>query len=85
MPEDDLELVRSGRFGPASFRRYEWEVAYSTRQYIDLLLTYSGHRALPTAARQSLLGCISHLIDTRYDGRVVKRYLTQLRIARRLA
>jgi len=48
-----------------------------------LLLTYSGHRALPAAQRDGLLNCIAGLIDQNH-GRVVKRYLTELRIARRL-
>lgn len=45
IPKDDRELVSSGRFGPAGFARYEWELAYSTADYLDVLLTYSGHRA----------------------------------------
>ena len=74
---------RSGRFGPATFRRYEWEATYSTAEYIDLLLTYSGHLALDPEARGRLLGCIAELIDSRYDGRLTKRYLTELRVAHR--
>ncbi|MDQ2934432.1 MAG: class I SAM-dependent methyltransferase [Chloroflexota bacterium] len=77
------ELDRSGRFGPVLFRRYEWEVTYSTGEYLDLLLTYSGHRALAPAAREQLLGCIGELIQTHFHGRVTKRYLTELRIAMR--
>jgi SAM-dependent methyltransferase len=72
-------------FGPPEFHRYEWELPYSTAGYLDLLLTYSNHRALPPAARTGLLGCIADLIDNRYAGRIVKRYLSELRIARRLA
>jgi len=83
IPEDDRELASSGRFGPATFHRYEWELSYSTAEYLDLLLTYSGHRALPAAQRDGLLNCIAGLIDQNH-GRVVKRYLTELRIARRL-
>jgi SAM-dependent methyltransferase len=82
--DDDAELAASGRFAAAGFRRYEWELPYPTEQYIDLLLTYSGHRALPAAARNGLLDCIAELIDRRYGGRIVKRYLTQLRVAKRL-
>ena len=59
IPDDDAELASSGRFGPATFHRYEWELAYSTAEYLDLLLTYSGHRALPDARRQGLLDCVA--------------------------
>jgi SAM-dependent methyltransferase len=84
IPEDDWELTSSGRFGPVSFYRYEWELAYSTADYLDLLLTYSGHRALPAAQRSELLNCIARLIDVNHGGRIVKRYLTELRLAQRL-
>jgi SAM-dependent methyltransferase len=78
------ELDRSHRFGPAEFRRYEWELNYPTSSYLDLLMTYSGHRALDPPARSGLLDCIARLIDTAYGGRITKRYLTELRIAQAL-
>ncbi|MEU0488878.1 class I SAM-dependent methyltransferase [Nocardiopsis sp. NPDC006139] len=78
------EVARSGRFGPVTIRRYEWDLAYTTAGYLDVLRTYSGHRALPPQAREGLLGCIAALIDRRYDGRITKRYLTELRVSRTL-
>jgi hypothetical protein len=47
----------------------------STRRY--------GHQGLPPAARDGPLGDIARLIDGRYGGRIEKRYLTELRVARR--
>ena len=84
IPQDDRELTSSGRFGPAGFFRYEWESPYSTAEYLDLLLTYSGHRALPEPRQSALLNALARLIDTKHGGRVVKRYLTELRVARRV-
>jgi SAM-dependent methyltransferase len=84
IPEDRAEIERSPRFGTPRFARYEWDQDYTAEEYIDLLLTYSGHRALPDDARAGLLGCIHALIEDRYGGRVTKRYLTELRTARRL-
>lgn len=84
VPADSGETDRSGRFGPAVFHRYERELPYTTAEYLDLLLSYSNHRALPSARREGLLACIRALADGRYGGRVVKRYLTELRITRRL-
>lgn len=83
IPRDGEELDRSGRFGPAIFRRYEWDLSYSTSAYIETLMTYSSHRALAPKARANLLACIAHLIESRYGGRITKRYMTELRIARR--
>jgi SAM-dependent methyltransferase len=79
---DSDELEHSGQFEPATFRRYEWEELYSAREYIDLLSTYSDHRALEETVRRHLLDCISQVIVERYGGRIRKRYLNELRIAR---
>ncbi|MEV6423987.1 class I SAM-dependent methyltransferase [Streptomyces sp. NPDC051662] len=76
------EVSRSGRFGPTVFRRYEQDLTYTTSDYLDLLRTYSGHRALPEAAMNGLLGCVAHLIDGRYGGRVTKRNLIELAVSR---
>jgi hypothetical protein len=84
IPSSSDELDRSPRFGPASFRRHEWERSYTTTGYIEVLLTYSGHRALDPRAQAGLLDCIADLIDTSYGGRITKRYLTELRVARRV-
>ena len=83
IPHNSGDLERSDRFEPPTFRRYEWEVAYSTPEYLDVLQTYSGHIALDPDTREGLLGCIAELIDSRYGGRISKRYLAELRMARR--
>ena len=80
---DTAELDGSGWFGPVAVRRWEWERSYSTTGYLDVLRTYSGHRALDPARRERLLGCIAELIDGRHGGRIAKRYLTELRVAHR--
>jgi hypothetical protein len=66
---------------PRAVRRYEWELPYTTASYLDLLRTYSGHRDLDPGSQAGLLGCIAHLIDSRHGGRIVRRYLTELRVA----
>ncbi|MDX8052522.1 class I SAM-dependent methyltransferase [Lentzea sp. BCCO 10_0798] len=77
------EFDDSAYFGEPEFHRYEWEQGYDTEAYADLLLTYSNHIALPD--RDPLLADVRQLIDTRYDGRIVKRYLTQLALAVRVS
>ncbi|PSK95854.1 methyltransferase family protein [Murinocardiopsis flavida] len=81
--EDRAEPPGSERFGPAEFRRYEWELTYTTGEYLDLLRTYSGHRALAPEARRGLLDCIAARIDREHGGYITKRYLTELRVAHR--
>jgi SAM-dependent methyltransferase len=61
IPRDGAEIEGSGLFGPVVFQRYEWELAYTTREYLDVLLTYSGHIALAGRLRRGLLDCIAAL------------------------
>ncbi len=82
---DVTEIERTGRFGPVDVRRYESETAYSAAEYGDLLLTYSDVLALEPDAQAAFIGCIRGLIDDRYGGRIVKRYVRTLRLARRTA
>jgi SAM-dependent methyltransferase len=82
-PKDSAEFDASGRFGPVEFRRYEWEQTYTTAEYLDLLSSYSGHRALTQQARDGLYGCVSALIESA-GGSITKRYLTQLAAAKSL-
>lgn len=84
IPCDSTEIDQSGCFSSAVFRRYEWELSYSSRQYLDLLNTYSGHRALEPARRIPLLECIENLIDGSYGGQITKRYLSELQVATRI-
>lgn len=62
---------------------YEWEVEYATESYLNLLTTYSDHRALPKDDLDNLLECLGNLIDRKYQGRISKRYLAHLVIMRR--
>ena len=77
------EVDESPLFEAAQRRRYQYDITYRTREYIDALSTYSGHRALDPQRRAGLLGCIAELIEDDFDGRVTKRYLYELRVARR--
>jgi SAM-dependent methyltransferase len=85
IPADTAELDDSGLFEPAVVRRYLWARTYTASEYRDLLLTYSGHRALETTRRQGLLECITGLIETRSAGRITKQYMNELFLARRRA
>jgi hypothetical protein len=80
---DTAELDNSGLFEPAVVHRYLWNQTYTTQEYRDLLLTYSGHRALNATSRLHLLDCITGLIQTRFGGRITKQYMNQLCLARR--
>lgn len=84
IPMEGEEIEQSDLFNPPEFRRYATDIPYTRESYIDVLLTYSGHRALAPDLRRGLLECIGALIDGRYGGQIVKTYLSELRTARRL-
>jgi SAM-dependent methyltransferase len=65
------------------YRRYEWEQTYTAAEYRDLLLTYSGHRALSRERQAGLLECITLLADREFGGRVTKAYMNELRVSRK--
>jgi protein-L-isoaspartate O-methyltransferase len=83
VPQDASDLEAAGRLGPVTFRRYERDVVYTGAAFTDVHRTYSNIITMPAAAREGLLGCLGQLIDSRYGGQITKRYLFELRAARR--
>ena len=83
VPSEAPALEAGGHFAPAETRRFEQEIAYTTAEYLDLLCTYSNHRALAPEPREKLLHCIAALIDGAHGGRIAKRYLHELAVARK--
>jgi hypothetical protein len=79
----DLGADPEHLLGPAVLRCYETDRVYTTETYVDVLQTYSGMRAMDRDALDGLLACIGALIDSRYGGMIVKRYLRTMRVARR--
>jgi SAM-dependent methyltransferase len=77
------ELDDSGLYESPRVHRFVWTLLYSTADYRDLLLTYSGHRDMESPNRTGLLDCITSLIDAGYRGRITKQYMTELHLVRR--
>lgn len=85
---DDLadlsqEIERSGRFRNVGARRYVWQVRYTAPEYIAVLDTYSGHRALADEQRERLYDRIRRRIAAEPGQAVTKTYLTTLNVAER--
>jgi SAM-dependent methyltransferase len=78
------EIGASGRFGSVAVRRYVWDVSYTADEYIGVLDTYSGHRAMDDGPRTRLYTRIRRRIEARPEQKVRKSYLAILNIARRL-
>jgi len=78
------EIAAGGLYRNVSARRYLWDVTYTADEYIAVLETYSGHRALDDETRGRLLGRIRRRAEARPGGRVRKTYLALLNAAERL-
>jgi SAM-dependent methyltransferase len=77
------EIERSGLFHNLAVRRYLWDVVYAADEYLALLETYSGHRALDDATRRRLFDRIRRRIEARPERKVRKTSLAILNVARR--
>ncbi len=77
------EIEASGLFSNVAVRRYLWDVTYTADDYIAVLDTYSGHRALDDETRQRLFERIHRRIRARRDQKVRKTYLATLNVAQR--
>ena len=62
---------------------YEKTENYDSETYVDLLTTYSDILAMAPNNRESLLECIRNLMDSVYGGRITKKYLMELYLARK--
>jgi SAM-dependent methyltransferase len=81
VPDSREEIEAGGSFTDVRVRRYLWSESYSADDYIALLDTYSGHRAMAPAQRRRLYDEIRFLIRRRPGGRVRKHYLFALHVA----
>lgn len=77
------EIEQTGLFGSVTVRRYTWDVTYTANQYLQLLNTYSDHRALDSERRAHLFNSIADVIETQYHGQITKGYLALLYLAQR--
>jgi SAM-dependent methyltransferase len=75
------EIAESGRFRNIESRRYLWDVIYSADEYVALLNTYSGHRAIDDETRERLLSRIHGRIEARPERTVRKTHLAILDVA----
>jgi SAM-dependent methyltransferase len=76
------KIEASGLFHDVRVRRYLWNETYTSEEYVALLNTYSGHRAMPGHLRQELYEDIRRRIRRRPGGCVRKHYLFTLHVAK---
>ncbi len=70
----------SQRFGADPRRWYPRDVDHTSQTFADLVGTYPPILAMDPDAREGLLSCLADVIDTRFGGRITRRYLTELQV-----
>lgn len=63
--------------------RRQWSWTLSTRRYLELLATHSGHAALDPGIRAELYAELAGLIDGEFGGSVTEHYVCVASLARR--
>jgi SAM-dependent methyltransferase len=81
VPDLSDEIAASRRFRNLAVRRYLWDAPYGADEYVAVLDTYSGHRALADDERNELYRRIRERIGERT---VTKTYLFTMNVAARL-
>jgi SAM-dependent methyltransferase len=78
------EITASPAFDEPSIHRYRWDQRYTARAYAELKRTDSNSRAMADPdALEAMLAEVVDLIDTRYDGWIVRPLTASLVLARR--
>ncbi|HEU5198849.1 MAG TPA: class I SAM-dependent methyltransferase [Ktedonobacterales bacterium] len=76
-------LAASEFFETPVVRSYAWETTYDAANYLRLLDSYSSYRVLDPSVRDRLFTRIAEMIDSRFNGRVIRQWQTELYIAQR--
>lgn len=74
-------LKQAPEFTDARVARFPLDVRYTADEYLDLLGTFSGHRALNAERRAGLYGCLRALIEAEPDGTIVRSSAVELSTA----
>jgi len=83
VPKIFEELRQSTLFEGIRLHRYDWDQRYETAQYIDLVRSYSGTAKMDADDREAFLAELASLIDTQFDGYVVRPLVITLVCATR--
>jgi SAM-dependent methyltransferase len=82
LPERHEDLASSA-LEPLVHRRYRCDREYDAARYCNLLATFSDIRSFEERPRTAFLQCIADLIETRFDGRIVRYDVHDLWLGRR--
>lgn len=78
------EAEASPLFDDVEIHQVRWDQTYSSAEYGDLLMSYSGTHMLAEPERSEMVSRLTEVIDTEYDGSMTRPLVAALTIARRV-
>lgn len=84
LPANFPEFEQRAEFDAVERTRFEIPTRHTTETYVGWLRTDSLVNTLNETARSGFLNHIAHLIDTKYDGTVVRNFVYDVIAARRI-
>ena len=82
VPDMFGELAASSQYDDVRFFRYPWDQRYTSREYADLLRSYSGSQSMPEEEREALVRELCAVIDQEYRGSITRPLVITLTVAR---
>ena len=83
VPPDHDGLIASGLFGDVTLHKYRWDQRYTSREYADLMRSYSGTQAMEPPQQEALIGDVCALIDAEFGGAITRPLVMTLSLGRR--
>ena len=71
-------IERAIEFDQATLQRFPVDFQYTAEQYVDLLRTFSNHRALPAASFEGLIACLRQRIEAEPDHSITRSVAFEL-------
>ena len=83
VPPDHGGLVASGLFDDVTLHKYRWDQRYTSREYADLMRSYSGTQAMEPPQQEAMIGDVCVLIDSEFGGAITRPLVMTLSLGRR--
>ncbi len=83
VPEGHEGLVASGLFEDIALHKYRWDQRYTSREYGDLMRSYSGTQAMEPPQQEAMIGDVCALIDAEFGGAITRPLVMTLFLGRK--
>ena len=85
VPDIFDELAASSLYDDVRLFRYPWDQRYTSREYADLLRSYSDSQSMPEEQREALIRELCAVIDREYGGSITRPLVITLTVARMIS